>query len=424
MADTQSTGALDGIRVLDLTTEMGQYAGKLLADLGADVIKVEPPGGDAARSVGPFAHDTISRESSLSWWYFNTNKRSVTCNLDTHNGQHAFRELARRADVVLDSYETGYMDARGVGFDALRASNPEVIYVSITGFGLDGPHAGWKATDIVGLAASGVLTLSGDPDDPPQTLGGNQGYITAALAAAQGATLAIFRKERTGEGQLVEVSMQESLSIAQETAMQQWDFQKTSRERQGEVARLPGIGTYQTADGYVFSMVGAPAGAPLTVLIDWLEEHGEAGELTGEHEAEYRALDWATLGAALADPAKMAELIKLFPAAQTTLTAFFGSRTSLEIYEEGQKRRLLIGMVSTPQDLVESRQLMARDWMVPIEQAGETIDLPGPPYRLSATPVVNRRPAPFIGEHNLEVWVDEVGIPPGDLTAYVAEGAI
>ena len=194
--------------------------------------------------------------------------------------------------------------------------------------------------------------------------------------------------------------MQESLSIAQETAMQQWDFQRTSRERRGEVVRLPGMGTYKTTDGYVVSMIGAPAGAPLTVLIDWLEEHGEAGELTGEHEAEYRALDWTTVAAALADPAKMAELLKLFPAAQATLTTFFGSRTSLEIYEEGQKRRLLIGMVSTPQDLVESRQLVAREWMVPMERAGETIDLPGPPYRLSATPVQYRRPAPLVGEHN------------------------
>jgi benzylsuccinate CoA-transferase BbsE subunit len=424
MAEASSTGALAGIRVLDLTTEMGQYAGKLLADLGADVIKVEPPGGDAARGVGPFAHDKISRESSLSWWYFNTNKRSVTCNLDEHDGQHVFRQLARGADLILESHDTGYMDARGVGFDALRAESPQLIYVSITGFGLEGPHAGWKATDIVGLASSGVLTMSGDGEDPPQTLGGNQGYITASLAAAQGATLALFHKERTGEGQLVEVSMQEALSIAQETAIQQWDFQKTSRERQGEVVRVPGIGTYKTQDGYVYSMVGAPAGASLSVMIDWLQEHDAAGDLAGEHEEEYRALNWATLGAALADPAKMEELLKLFPAAQAALAAFFASRTSLEIYEEGQSRRLLIGMVSTPQDLVESKQLKAREWMVSVEQSGETIALPGPPYRLSATPVQYRRPAPSIGEHNVEVWVGEVGIPDEDLTVYVGEGAI
>ncbi len=422
--NSKAPGALAGIRVLDLTTEMGQYAGKLLADLGADVVKVEPRGGDAARGVGPFAHDAISRETSLSWWYFNTNKRSVTCNLDEHDGQYLFRELAQHADVVLESYDAGYMDARGVGYETLREWNPELIYVSVTGFGIEGPHAGWKATDIIGLASSGVLTLSGDPADPPQMLGGNQGYITVSVAAVQGAVMAIFHKERTGEGQLVETSMQEALSIAQETAMQQWDFQKTSRERAGEIVLAPGIGTYKTRDGHVYSMVGVPAGASWSELMDWLVEEDAAGELAGEDEAKYRALNWSTLAAALADPAKMAELGQLAGPAQKVLTKFFAERTSLEVYEGGQKRRLLMGMVSTARDLVENPQLVARNWMMPSEQNGESIDFPGPPYRLSETPITIRRPAPRIGEHNIEIWVEELGISQEDLIVYASEGAI
>ena len=270
-------GALDGVRVLDLSTEMGQYAGRLLADLGADTIKVEPPGGDAARGVGPFAGDVVGPETSLSWRYFNANKRSVTCNLDHAGGQRLLRALVRDADVLLESYGAGYMESRGVGYDALRAVRPGLVYVSISGFGREGPHAGWQVTDLVAQAASGVLTLAGDPAGAPQMLGGNQACITASLSAAQGALLAVFHKERTGEGQLVEVSMQEALSIAQETAMQQWDFQHTSRERQGEIATLPGVGTYATRDGYVFSMVGGPAGASWSELIDWLVEEGAGG---------------------------------------------------------------------------------------------------------------------------------------------------
>ena len=417
-------GALDGVRVLDLSTEMGQYAGRLLADLGADTIKVEPPGGDAARGVGPFAGDVAGPETSLSWRYFNANKRSVTCNLDLPAGGRLLRALARGADVLLESYGPGYMESRGVGYDALRALRPDLVYVSISGFGREGPHAGWQVTDLVGQAASGVLTLAGDPAGAPQMLGGNQACITASLSAAQGALLAILHKERMGEGQLVEVSMQEALSIAQETAMQQWDFQRTSRERLGESMRLPGIGTYATRDGYVYSMVGAPAGASWSELIDWLVEEEEAGELTGEHEAAFRGLNALTVVQALGDPAKMAALQALFPTAQAALSRFFAGRTSREVYEQGQRRRLLIGMVSTPKDLLENPQLQAREWRLPVEGGAEPPELPGPPYRLSATPARLRRAAPSVGQHNLEVWLDEVGIPREEFAACEAEGAL
>ena len=394
--ESANPGALDGVRVLDLTTEMGQYAGKLLADLGADVIKVEPPGGDAARGVGPFAGDRVSRETSLAWWYFNANKRSVTCNLDE----------------------------RGLGYEALRERWPSLVYVSIRGFGASGPHAGWKASDIIGLASSGVLTLSADPDGPPQMLGGQQGYITASVAAAQGATLAIFHQERQGQGQHVDVSMQEALSIAQETAMPQWDFQQTSRERVGARGRLPGLGTYKTNDGYLYAMVGAPAGAPWSVLLDWMEEEGAVEGLSEEIAEGLRALNWQTLAAALADPERMAELQKLFPIAEEMLSKFMAERDTLALYEAGQSRRLLFGQVSTPKDLVDNPQLRARDWFVALEHDGQTIDFPGPPYRLSETPITIRRPPPPIGEHNSEVWVDEAGIPPDDLNVFSSEGAI
>ncbi|MDE2640040.1 MAG: CoA transferase [Chloroflexota bacterium] len=417
-------GALDGIRLLDLSTQPGQYAGRLLADLGADTIKVEPPGGDAMRRVGPFEGDAVGPESSLTWRYFNANKRSVTCNLDLPGGQRLLRELARDADVVLESYGPGYMESRGVGFEALRAVRPDLVYVSISGFGREGPHAGWQATELIAQAASGVLTLSGDPAGAPQMLGASQACITASLSAAQGALLAVFHKERTGEGQLVEVSMQEALSIAQETAMQQWDFQRTSRERQGEIPTLPGLGTYATRDGYVYSMVGGPAGASWSELVDWLIEEGAGGELVAGHEAAFRALNMETAVQALRNPAKAAEFGALMPVARETLAAFFATRTSREIYEEGQRRRLLIGMVSTPRELMESPQLRARDWRLPVGGDGAAADLPGPPYRLSATPATVRRAAPAIGEHNREVWLEEVGIAPEEFEALAAEGAI
>ena len=206
--------------------------------------------------------------------------------------------------------------------------------------------------------------------------------------------------------------------------MQQWDFQRTSRERQGEIATLPGVGTYATRDGYVYSMVGGPAGASWSELVDWLVEEGAGGELVAGHEAAFRGLNMATAVQALRNPAKALEFASLMPVARDTLAAFFATRTSRDIYEEGQRRRLLIGMVSTPKHLSESPQLRARDWRLPVGGDGAAADLPGPPYRLSATPATVRRPAPSIGEHNLEVWVDEVGIPREEFDVHVAEGAI
>ena len=420
--------ALDGVRVLDLTSEMGWYAGKLLADLGADVIKVEPPGGDPGRGLPPFHADQPGRETSLRFWYFNANKRSATVDLAQYDGRHLFGQLVDTADIVIESHKPGELEALGVDVAALRERNPALVWASITGFGLDGPHAGWEVTDIVAQAISGIAVLAGYPDGPPQRIAGNQAYIVAGISAAQGALLALLHAEATGEGQLVETAIQEALSICQETAHLGWDFQRWSRERIGEQHRMPGIGTYQTRDGYIYSAVGIPGfGAPWTELIAWMADEGQAAELTEPQFAEtFAAFDMRTLG----DPAQLAALAPTLERAQEVLTAFYASKTSMEVYEQGQARRLLIGMVASPADIGDDAHLAAREWWVEIEQPRSlgsgpvALRLPGPPYRLSETPAAVRRAAPTIGEHNREIWVDEVGVPFEDLAVYAGEGAI
>ena len=420
--------ALDGVRVLDLTSEMGWYAGKLLADLGADVIKVEPPGGDPGRGLPPFHADQPGRETSLRFWYFNANKRSATVDLAQYDGRHLFGRLVDTADIVIESHKPGELEALGVDVAALRERNSALVWASITSFGLDGPHAGWEVTDIVAQAVSGIAVLAGYPDGSPQRIAGNQAYIVAGISAAQGALLALLHAEATGEGQMVETSIQEALSICQETAHLGWDFQRWSRERIGEQHRMPGIGTYQTRDGYIYSAVGIPGfGAPWTELIAWMADEGKAAELTEPQFAEtFAAFDMRTLG----DPAQLAALAPTLERAQEVLTAFYASKTSMEVYEQGQARRLLIGMVASPADIGDDAHLAAREWWVEIEQPRSlgaepaALRLPGPPYRLSETPAAVRRAAPTIGEHNREIWVDEVGVPFEDLAVYAGEGAI
>ena len=423
--------ALDGVRILDLTSEMGWYCGKLLADLGADVIKVEPVGGDPARGRAPYWNGIPGRETSLRFWYFNANKRSVTVDLAQFDGRWLLGELIQTADIVIESWtaaERSELAEHGIDPDAYMERQPTLIWVSITGFGLDGPKAGWQVTDIVAQAAAGIATLAGYPDGSPMRIAGNQAYIVAGISAAQGALLALLQAETTGHGQRVETSIQEALSICQETAHLQWDFQGTSRQRVGESYRLPGIGTYQTLDGYIYSMVGIPGfGAPWSEVINWMDENGQAEDLTEPPFAETFANFNLRI---LLDPEEQAKHAPVLTRAQEVLTSFYASKTSMELYEQGQARRLLIGQVATPADIGDSKHLAEREWWLELNQPttlgqdDANLRFPGPPYRLSATPTAIRRPAPQIGEHNQEVWVNEVGIPAEDLIAFAGEGAI
>ena len=425
MAD-ETPSALEGIRVLDLTTEMGQYCGKLLADLGADVIKVEPPGGDHARALGPFFHGESGPEASISYWYFNTNKRSLTCNLNQPDGQSLFHRLVATADVIVESFPPGHMDARGLGADAVRGQRPDLIYASITGFGLSGPHRDWRAPDIVGQAMGGIMVLAGHPQDPPNLITGDQGYICASITAAEGIMLAILHKDQTGAGQLVEVSMQEALSVAQETAVQYWDFQKIARGRRGDFIVLPGTGTYRTADGYIYSMVGvAGHGGAWPVLLDWMQAEGKSQGLEkSEHLEVLNTLDMRTLTAARMDSSLWKHLQSAMDRAQEVVSAFYASKSSRDIFEQGQGRRLLIGMVSSPQDLLDNPHLNARDWYRTVTRNNEKIQLPGPPYILERTTVQYRRMASAPGADNTAVWGSELGVSPHDLTVYAGEGVI
>ncbi len=398
--------ALEGVRIVEFTDEIGSYCGRLLADLGAEVIKVEPPGGGRQRRSGPFLTGLDGDpDASLAFWVHNTSKKSVVLDLEQPNARATAKKLALSADIVLEDCPVGYLAQRGLGYEDLRAEKPSLVYTSVTGFGQTGPHAGWAYADIVGQAMGGIMTLAGEPTDPPNIIYGNQANVSASIHAAQGTMIALLHAEATGQGQRVDVSAQEALSMSQETAMQTWDFQKKNRMRSGERGmipiQIPGTGTLKTKDGYISVYVIAPAGGDMPDLIDWLREEGKQEDLDDEPYATIIAqLNMGWLTQLMSNPAEAGKVIMALPHINEVIQKFFAAKTAREAYEEGQNRRLLIGIVSTPKDLVENRQLRARGWYVewPEAPAGGATEFPGPPYRLTETPAAVSRP-PKLGEH-------------------------
>ena len=431
MPPDTTPAALDDVRVLNLAGEIGQYCVKLLADLGADVIKVEPPAGDPARNLPPFYHDEQDQQKSLYWLNLNTNERSVTLNLEGADGRRLFERLVATADVVVESFEPGYLDGLGLGYEGLAKIKPDIILTSVTGFGQTGPHAHYKAPDIVGVAMAGIMWLAGDPQDPPNLPPWRQGYISASIVAAAGTLTALYHRDVHGEGQQVDVSMQEALSIAQENAMQSWDMLESLRNRNGERGMIPinvpGVGAYECKDGYVFGYVGTPGGATWAVLLEWMIEEGAADDLGEEPYREFcDNLNLRFLTGLFDDTSTLGEKIRMLTHVDEVLKRFIAARGKWEIYEGGQRRRLLFGIVSTPEDIAKNPQLEFRKWLTSVEhpELEDTLRYPGPPYRLSETPwAIGRRP-PLLGEHNDEVYAGELGVDADELERLSAAGAI
>ncbi|PJB39722.1 MAG: acyl-CoA hydratase, partial [Deltaproteobacteria bacterium CG_4_9_14_3_um_filter_44_9] len=215
MASTEKKNSfLNNHRALDLTDNRGFLCGKILADLGIDVIKIEPPRGDPARKIGPFYKNIAHPEKSLNWFAFNSNKRGITLDIGTLDGQEIFKQLVQGSDFVIESYDRGYMDELGIGYKELSKINQRIIVTSILPFGPVGPYKDYKAPDIVGMAMGGVMFGTGEPERPPVRISFPQAYLQAASQAAVGTMIAHYYRQRTGKGQHVMVSMQASLAWA------------------------------------------------------------------------------------------------------------------------------------------------------------------------------------------------------------------
>ena len=319
-------GLLYPYRVLDLTGEQGQACGKLLADLGADVIKVEPPGGDPARRRGPFVDDEPGPDRSLRWLAWNANKRSVSLDLNDAAGRDQFLRLVQSADFVLESFAPGYLAQLRLGYDELAQVNPSLILVSISPFGQSGPYRDYKATDIVCWAMSGFMSIAGEGERPPAQISDNaQSFLNACGDAAIGALIALEQRRRTGRGQHVDVSAQEATARATFQISASWDLNRRNLAR-GELAtpaRLPWM--WPCRDGHVVWVcsVGPGSSRRLAGFFRWLDEIGEGQELC--------AVDWDNLPLAEMSDDDWERL-------RVPMAALFVDRTKQQLYDAAIRR--------------------------------------------------------------------------------------
>lgn len=409
---------LSGRRVLDLTDEKGFLCGKILADLGADVIKIERPGGRESGRIGPFWKDIPDPEKSLYWFSYNTNKRGITLDIQTTEGREMLRKLVKKADFLVESFPPGYMDKMGLGYDALMEINPGIVVASITPFGQKGPYRDFKASDIIIMGMSGMLYLTGDADRAPLNISIPQSHLLAGADAAVGAMIAYYHREMTGIGQHVDVSMQQSVAWFLANTIPYWEMNGTNLMRAGVLRSMNARDTLQRQvwpcrDGYVFFFIlGGITGAKTSrQLVTWMEDEGMGDEYLSN--MEWESFD---MGTATQD---------LLDRISKPIGDFFKSRTRKQILEAAIKRNISICSLSSMEDLINDRNLKERHFWTEIDHPELGIRLPYPRKfaEMSGTSIATRFRAPLIGEHNSEVYV-EIGLTGQDLTTLRQAGVI
>ena len=395
-------------RVLDLTGPEGVFCGKLLADYGAEVIKVEPPTGDVTRQRPPFISDVPGIERSSYFLFYNTNKKSVTVDLETSEGQVVFKKLAASADVLIESFPVNYMQSLGLDYDSLRQVNPGLIMASIPPVGQTGPWKDYKSTDLISLAASGFMQITGDPDGPPLRQGNEQSHFPGAQHAATAIMGALFYRDmQDGRGQYIDVSMQEAMITYYTDAHPALAYiqrgENVTRVGTNSTLVIP-LGAYPSKDGWISAGIITPR--------EWDNLSNWMFEVTGNEEIlneDYKGGNQ--------DLAPYNDII-------TALVIDFTTRfTSEELFHQGQERNLVFIPVNTVSDLLVDPQLDASNFWFDIDHA----DAGNLKYPLGVfdseevTPTTN--PAPYLGQDN-EVIFGELGLDEAELASLRTRGVI
>ena len=401
---------LENCRVLDFSNELGFLCGKNLGDLGADVIKIEKPGGDPSRNIGTYYRDQPDPEKNLYWFAYNHNKRGITLDIETQTGAEIFKQLVKTADIVIETFPPGFLEGLKLDYDALSEINPGLILTSITPFGQAGPYKDYTGADLVLTAMSGFMSLVGDADRPPVRVTLPQSYMWTGMHAAAGTMMAYYHRVLTGEGQQVDVSAQASLLWACSIAPSFWDYNRELPKRAGAFitgrsitgAKMRAVSPCK--DGYInYIIYGGPAGIRTNVrMTEWMDSKGMAPE-------HLKNKDWKQFNIAAVTQEEIDEI-------EAANDAFLLTTTKSEFFEKVLEKDMLGYPVATSEDTMKDEQLQSRDlWKKMLhEDIGEEIVYPSFFAKFSEIACDLWRRAPRVGEHNDEIY-GELGYQEQDL---------
>jgi crotonobetainyl-CoA:carnitine CoA-transferase CaiB-like acyl-CoA transferase len=412
-------GPLAGLRALELADEKGQFCGKLMADLGADVIKIEPPGGQHTRAVGPFLDDTPHRERSLSFWHYNTSKRGMTLNLETAEGRHLFRRLVPKADIILETHPPGYLSSLGLGYEELSSLNSGLIMCSLTPFGQTGPWRDYQTSDLLQLAAGGQMACCGyDPEDvpdaPPIAPGGGNAWHIAGHFAYMAIMAAVCYRDVTGEGQYIDASVHEACALTTEAAVPTYIYTGQVVQRhtgRAAAAEKSDPTQFVTREGAWLNTTRS--GFNLTPtrlrrLAEWMDRHGLAQDLLDEKYQSTAAIQANV------------------PHIAAALETFFAGISLEEAWHGGQELGLPWGAIRSMDEIIDDQHLQDRSFFVEVShpELGRSFIYPGPAAMYSQSPWRISRRAPLIGEHNAEIFCGELGLSKAELTVLAESGVV
>jgi crotonobetainyl-CoA:carnitine CoA-transferase CaiB-like acyl-CoA transferase len=388
-------GFLHGLRILDLADESASFCTKLLADMGARVIKVEKPGGDASRNTGPFFKEASQSKNSIPFFYNNTNKLSITLDLAFDEGKSLFLKLVPDTDVVVETFAPGELKRMGLAFESLIRFNPKLILASVTGFGQNGPRRNFKASDMVASAYGGQMYACGSPSDPPLQSYGDQSYFAASLFAASAILLSLRNRAKTGKGDHLDISLQASVTATLEHIMVRYFTEGIIFQRQQSLHWNGGFAVLPCKDGFIHVTLFQQ----WETLVEWLATEGMAEDLVDEKwlDEDYRRQH-------------MGHVISV-------LKKWTRTHSIAEIFELAQLMRFPWAPVRTPNEVLNSPQLKARQFLIEQEYggSGKTFRAPGSPYKMSSKIDTRFRSAPWPGEHNELIYCQELGLSKKNL---------
>ena len=402
---------LEGIRVIETGDSRGEFAGKLLSNLGAEVIKVEPPSGSASREIGPFFKDEESPDLSLYWWHYNTGKQGVTLDLHRPEGLELLGRFLEKADVFIETFGPGGLEELGMGWDVIHQRFPRLVVLSVSDFGLDGPWANYQGSDLIALATGGQMMGAGYPppdgknyDTPPIAPQMHQSWHLVGCQGANDVLAALAHRDRTGRGQRIDLSLHSAANACTENHLSWYMIGGVISPRGPQFPEM------FTGDGrYMQIMLGLNQ-MEWERIVDLLESHGMAEDLR--------------------DPLYANPLERRKPEIRThideVVQAFLATQTSDDVFRAAQERGVIWSPIREPHESLEDDHYVSRGNFTKIEHEdlGESFDYPHSPWVSEQMPWRTGPRAPHVGEHNQTVYTDVLGLDPGDIAALRAAGTI